>query len=112
LFLAAFIPFPFWILESFYSAYQQGFDERLWAIREFIRNGKYNLQNKAIVNLKDCFKDDGFGEFPVPDYYGNKTIDEKTLKRVTSIPRNFIEWKLALFYLPLTAVALLAALFR
>lgn len=108
LFLAAFIPFPFWILDSFYSAHQIKFLERFWAIDVFIRDGKYNLQNRSIVSLADCLKDDSFGEFPVPDYYGTKTIEENILEKETSIFRSFIEWKLVLFYLPQVVVALLA----
>jgi hypothetical protein len=112
LYLAAFIPFPFWILDTFYSAYQQGFLERFWAINVFIREGKYNIESQATVNLADCLKDDGFGEFPVPDYYGIKTVGEKVLKSETSMVRHFFDWRMALFYLPQVIAALLFVLLR
>jgi hypothetical protein len=112
LYLAAFIPFPFWLLDTFYSSYQQGFLERFWAINVFIREGKYNIENQTVVNLADCLKDNGFGEFPVPDYSAIKTVGRKILDREKSMIRHFIDWRMALFYLPQVIAALLFALLR
>jgi len=100
LLLGIFIPFPFWFVEADYKAKQERFIGRFWAIRRFIRNGEYNVQEKLSVKLADCFAHETFGTFPVPDYSGSATLSEAQLKKYGSTLRNFCKPKMVIFYLP------------
>ncbi len=111
LILAALVPFPFWALESGYHAYQEGWYARLQSIRTFIRDGRFNVQGKDDVTLDDFLKGNDSGKFPVPDYYGNRTLPVDIHRQKTSVLRNFIKVKMVLFYLPLSVVSLVFVLF-
>lgn len=110
LILAAFVPLPFWVFESFYHAYQEGFSARLGAIRTFIQDGRFTVRGQVEVSLEECLDSTDFGAFPVPDYYGGRTLPRKTHKERTSVLRNFFKIKMVLFYLPLVVTALLLIL--
>jgi len=110
LFLAAFVPFPFWIFESIYHAYQEGWSARWWAIQAFIQTGRYTLRGDKDVSLEECLNSTDFGPFPVPDYYGGHTLPMKAHRERTSVLHNFFKIKMVLFYLPLMIIALLLAL--
>jgi len=107
--LGIFVPIPFWYLESFYHAYQEGFNGRFWAICIFIRDGRYKVTGEKDVDLATCFSDESFGEFPIPDYYGNKTLEISKRRKNVSQPRNFFKRKMVIFYLPLSVIALIIA---
>ena len=105
LFLAAFVPLPFWVIESFYHAYQEGWNARFWSIRKFIQTGRYTVQDNEQVRLEECLSSEDFGAFPVPDYYARNTLSREAHRRKTSKLRNFAKRKMVLFYLPLVAIA-------
>lgn len=109
LFLAMFVPFPFWILESVYHRYQEGYIARLQAIRNFIRSGIFII-GKEKVTLEECINTGDFGAFPVPDYYARNTISKEEHKKRTSPYRNLIKVKMLIFYVPLIIIALVLAL--
>jgi hypothetical protein len=109
--LAAFIPFPFWVFDSIYHAYQEMFAARWVAIMTFIQTGQYRVRGKEEVHLEKCLKSNDFGAFPVPDYGGDNTLPEKEYKKATSIIRNFFKIKMFLFYLPLMITSAILALF-
>ncbi len=100
--LALVIPAPFWFFDAQYHAYQEAFQRRFWAIRAFIRDGKFTtpggevLLGKFLVGPGSEASDSP--TFPVPDYYGNKTFDEKALKKWTGLARNARTVKMLLFY--------------
>ena len=106
LWLSAFIPLPFWLFESYYHGYQECFSARLVAILKFIQTGKYEVPNETEAVLEDCLKDPKFGSFPVPDYYGEKTLSKQDRRKMISVFRNMFKVKMMLFYLPLIFVAL------
>ena len=111
LILAALVPLPFWALESVYHVYQEGWYARFQSIRTFIRDGQFDVRGKGKVLLEDCLIAANFGEFPVPDFYGNRTLSPEVHKQKTSVLRNFIKVKMVLFYLPISVASLLFALF-
>jgi hypothetical protein len=97
LWLALFIPTPFWYYDAQYNAYQAGFWQRWWAIRQFIRDGTFKVP-AGLARLDDLFSNCSQCVFPVPDFYGNKTFDEADLKKKTSLIRNAFTKKMLLFY--------------
>ena len=109
LWLALGIPVPFWYFDAHYNAYQAGFNRRFWAIRAFIRDGNFTTP-AGDASLTDFLSDSGASVFPVPDYYGNTTFDQESLKRHTSKIRNAFTGKMVLFYGSLTIAALLLLL--
>ena len=111
LWLAAFVPLPFWYLETVYHAYQEGFVLRWSAIRRFIRDGKHECADGTIAQLVDCMNDDHFGSFPVPDDYGRRSVEKTRHDRATSVLRNLVKTRPMLFYLLLVGAAIVLARF-
>jgi len=97
LWLALFIPVPFWYYDAQYNAYQAGFWKRWWAVRTFIRDGTFRVP-AGVARLDDLFSNSSECVFPIPDYYGNMTFDEADLKKQTSLIRNAFTKKMLLFY--------------
>ncbi len=111
--LSIVIPLPFWYIESIYHANQEGFIGRFWAIRQFIRDGEFEVGGKRPpVTLADCMRDENFGEFPVPDYFPNKTFSEEELRRRISVKNNFLKTKMFIFYAPPILVAIVGWIFK
>lgn len=108
--LSLLVPLPFWYLEAIYHANQEGWICRFWAIRTFLREGKYAVAGKNVVRLKSCITADNFGDFPIPDYGGDKTLEQAVFLKETSIIRNFFKPKMTIFYLPLSLISFLTAL--
>jgi hypothetical protein len=111
LYLAAFVPLPLWYFESIYHAYQEGYSSRARAVRAFLQTGRYAVQGHEEVSLEECFNAPDFGAFPVPDYFGGRTVPKEEHRKGTSVLRNFVKIKMVLFYLPLVLAALLFVLF-
>ena len=109
LFLAMFVPIPFWIFESVYHKYQEGYSARLKAIENFIQTGIFIIGDEKIT-LEKCIDTRDFGAFPIPDYYAKNTISKEEHKKRTSLYRNFIKVKMLIFYVPLVIIALVLAL--
>ena len=84
LLLAAFIPLPFWFMDSTYHRYQEGFTERLRGIRDFLRTGRFLVQREKEVSLVKSLESEDFDGFPIPDFYGNHTIEKDKHKKQTS----------------------------
>ena len=97
LWLALFIPVPFWYYDAHYNAYQAGFSRRWWAIRKFIRDGTFKVP-AGEASLDDFFSNHAQCVFPVPDYYGEKTFDQAEHKEHTSLFRNAFTKKMLFFY--------------
>ncbi len=107
LWLALFIPVPFWYFDAQYHAYQERFGQRWRAVREFIREGTFKVP-AGEASLDDFFSDHAQCVFPVPDYYGEKTFDfgkpkkpNKTTeqpKERASLIRNAFTKKMLFFY--------------
>jgi hypothetical protein len=110
LLIAIFVPVSFWLLESFYHAYQEGYIKRFWAITIFIRDGKYKVRGEKLVSLTEWINDDSFQSFPMPDYYAFRTISQKEHEESTSVPRNFLKPKMVVFYAPITCMGLLSTM--
>lgn len=105
LFLSTFVPLPFWYFEANYHAYQEGFASRLNCIEVYLRKGKWLLSRrkggpKSITPTADK-------PFPIPDYWGNETLDKVEHRYETSRWRNFIKRKTLIFFLGLSASSLL-----
>lgn len=111
LFISIFVPLPFWVQDSYYHTYQTGFDYRFWAIREFIRDGRYLVEGKNLVLLSEYFDEDKLGKFPIPDYYGNATIQIDVWKNNDSALRKFFKLKTVMFYFPLVLCSTFLAIF-
>jgi hypothetical protein len=111
LYLAAFIPFPFWFLDSTYHRYEEGYYARLKAIRTFIQSGRFIVCGQQEVSLAESLESDDFGNFPVPDFYGKLTIEREQHKRITHPLLNFIKVKTLIFYIPLVALPIAAVAF-
>ncbi|ODS34974.1 MAG: hypothetical protein A7316_10925 [Candidatus Altiarchaeales archaeon WOR_SM1_86-2] len=110
LIIAAFVPFPFWVFESVYHKYQEGWSARSTAIQSFIRTGKYKVRGVKDVSLEECLNSPDFGEFPVPDHYAKNTLSKKDHRKRTNVLCNFVKIKKVIFYFPLVIIALLLAL--
>ncbi len=108
--LSIIIPIPFWIQESYYHAYQEGFISRFWAITEFLRDGRYLVKDNEEAFLSKHFENEE-GSFPIPDYYGNKTIKDEEFKKNDSALQNFKKAKMIIFYLPLVLCSVFAKFF-
>lgn len=109
--LAAAVPLSFWHRDAAYHAYQEGFHARLRAIRNFIRDGSYTSPAGQVATLKGTLDGSAAGIFPLPDYYGNKTLSEEEHKRITNRWRNATTWNMILFYAPLCLTPLLLFVF-
>ena len=107
LWLALGVPIPFWYFDACYNAYQAGFSRRFWAIRAFVRDGKFTMPDASEPTLSDFLMSTGSSGFPVPDYFGNHTFDEREHRRCTSRIRNAFTAKMLLFYGSLTLASLL-----
>jgi len=97
LWLALFIPAPFWYYDAQYNAYQTGFSKRWWAVRKFIRDGTFRVP-AGEARLDDLFSNCSQCAFPIPDFYGEKTFDEADHKKQTSLISNAFTKKMLLFY--------------
>ncbi|MBI3695872.1 MAG: hypothetical protein HY238_13660 [Acidobacteria bacterium] len=109
--LAAAVALPFWYRDAVYHAYQEGFHARLRAVRNFIRDGSYASPNGQVATLEGTLGGTEQGIFPLPDYYGTKTLHEQEHKRLTNRWRNATTWNMTLFYAPLCVAPLLLFLF-
>jgi len=105
LLLSVFLPLPFWVIESSYRKYHKGWQARLRAIRDFIRDGKYKVKGQepqAILAdfLTDVYDTHDFGgkTFPVFDYWGTETLEPEKHKRETDFLRNFFARRNLLLY--------------
>ena len=105
LWLALFVPVPFWYFDAQYNAYQEGFWRRWWAIRRFIRDGTYTVP-AGQPRLDDLLSDSTQCVFPVPDYYGEKTFEEAVHNEHVSLRRNAFTPKMRIFYGGLVVVSL------
>lgn len=110
-YLAAFIPLPFWFLETNYHRHQEGYTARLKAIRSFIQTGKYVVRGEREVSLQESMMSEDFEGFPVLDFYGGDTIDKNLHKRLTNPILNFFKLKTVIFYIPLIVIPILVAAF-
>lgn len=109
--LGAAVPLPFWYRDAAYHAYQEGFHARLRAVRNFIRDGSYKSPHGQVATLKGTLDGSEQGIFPLPDYYGNKTLPEDEHNRITSRWRNATTRNMVLFYAPLSLAPLILFVF-
>ena len=107
--LASIVPLPFWYFDASYHRYQEGYISRWRAIKDFIQTGKYNVRGDKVALLEESQNGINFGEFPVPDYYGGKTLPSKQHQKETSLFRNLFKNKTWLFYGSLSLIAVLIA---
>ena len=112
LWLALFVPVPFWYFDAQYNAYQEGFWRRWWAIREFIRDGTFGVP-AGQARLDDLFSNCSRCVFPVPDFYGEKTFEKAAHEKHVSLKRNAFTRKMRFFYgTLLVATVVLIVLFN
>jgi len=100
LWLAPFIPLPFWYFDAQYHAYQERFALRWRAIREFIREEHFDLPSGKAA-LDEFFVPSSKSAFPIPDYYADKTFDfekDDKLRYRISLRRNAFTKKMLWFY--------------
>ncbi len=112
--LSAFIPLPFWFIETTYKQYHKGWYGRLKAIREFIRDGEYKLKGEGSPAKIQEFFSDAYDKpefnkpkFPLFDYWGTETMPEDLHKKETSFQNNFFTRKNLVLYLPMSVIGLI-----
>ncbi len=112
-FLASFLPIPFWIIETNYRRYYRGMNERMKAIRAFIRDKKYCVKGEKDkeAQLDDFLDDSKDCIFPVFDYWASKTLPTKVHKKVVSRLRNFFHRTNLLIYLLMILISVAIYLF-
>ncbi len=49
--LGVLAPIPFWVVDAFYRHRGRGFILRFWAIRDFIRDGRYLVKAETDASL-------------------------------------------------------------
>ena len=108
--IAVFLPFPFWIFDSFYRLYYRGFFLRFKAIRDFLREGKYLVKGINEAKLEDLLNGKD-SEFPIPDHWPSRTVSKEILRDQTKFINNFLNYKQLIFYLPLILIAFSIYLF-
>jgi len=112
-FLAVFIPIPFWIIEARYRRYQKGNSLRLGAIRNFIRDEKYNVPNeKEEATLDNYLNSNTKPIFPAFYYWGNKTIPNERFKKEIRFINNLLSRNIIIIYFTLIILALFLEIFR
>ena len=110
--LAALLPIPFWIIEARYRRYQRGWNLRLRAVRDFIRDGKYTVLGENEVTLSDFLGNNSVDGFPMIDFWARRTVPEEEHKKETGHARNFFNPTLLMLYPSMTSLGILAFLFR
>ena len=107
LILSAIVPIPFWYFEATYHAYQEGFSSRLSAIEYFLRTGRWRKSRRAKGEIIEPSEEN---PFPIPDYYGDQTLNKNEHDRETSVLRNAFKFKTIIFY-PLLGIISLVLFF-
>jgi len=96
--LSFFLPIPFWIMDSTYHSYQEGFTERVKAVQNYLRTSGNPSQSLDQ------------GEFARPDMYGVHTGQIANHSGVTSFWNNFFKRKAIMFYGALCVASAIAIL--
>lgn len=106
--LACLIPLPFWLIETTYRRYYTGWYGRLKAIREFIRDGQYEVLGKQPAAtltdfLSDEYDEEGFKgtRFPVFDYWGTGTVAASVRDSDGAFWANFFTGHSLILYFPM-----------
>ncbi|MCG8345885.1 MAG: hypothetical protein MI685_12115 [Chlorobiales bacterium] len=105
LFLSAVVPLPFWYFEANYHAYQEGFASRLNCIEVYLRTGKW-LRSRRKGGPKSI-SPTAEKPFPIPDYWGNQTLEKAEHRHETNRWRNAVKWKTLIFFPVLSATSFL-----
>jgi len=105
-FISTLLPIPFWLMETSYRRYYKGFHLRLWAIRNFFRNGKFKVREEVEVTLEQFLKDKDCN-FPLFDFWANDTIDSWWFNKETSFYKNFFNRNLILVYGPMVIISII-----
>ena len=113
LIFAAFIPIPFWIMDTRYKTYYKGFFLRLKAIRRFITDGKYNVagDENSRAELGQFLSDQQHTLFPIFDYWASETVAKAKHQRNISFFRNFFSGNNLLIYLPMSLLGIGLAIY-
>ena len=106
-FISAFLPLFFWLIDTIYRSYYEGYHHRLLAIKDFISTGKYTVKGKENVTLADFIKGVEEGNFPVFDYWAQLTISENKHKEITKFSTNFFYRTSMLVYIPMIGISLI-----
>ena len=107
--LAVFLPFPFWFYEASCRRYQRGWNLRLRAVRDFIRDGKYLVIGKHEATLQDFLSNDNMPVFPTIDFWARRTVSEEKHRKETSLRNSFLYLYVVIIYAPMVMIALALA---
>ena len=100
--IAVVVPLPFWWFDATYHGYQEGFATRLRVIADFLRTGKWEPPK---CPKKPILRRNGGPVFPIPDYYGERSVSARDHSRETSVIRNAVKLKALFFYGSLVVLA-------
>ena len=109
--LAAVAPLPFWLFDGSYRRSYVGFAHRFWAIRDFIRDERYVVEGPREVTLQSFLTSEERTEFPVPEYWPDKTVTSVPRPRFTEetrLRKCLLEWKILLLYSSMVLIAFIA----
>lgn len=104
---AALLPIPFWTLDARYRSYQRGWSLRLQAIRDFIRDGDYEVGGQQVATLADFLHGDQSPVFPVIDYWAERTVPPDKHRAQTDFWINFVDRTHLMLYSPMCVIAII-----
>ena len=104
--VAALVPLPFWSIETNYIRYYRGMYARLRAIRDFLRDGRYEVQGETVATLEQFLGPTERPVFPVFDYWAIETIAQEEHRRRTKFARVFLSRMNLLIYVPMSLSAI------
>lgn len=109
LILAILLPVPFWVIDASYRRYQRGWNLRLRAVRDFIRDGEFVLPGNRKATLNEFLQSDEAAAFPTIDFWARRTVPEKEHRRETSFLRNFFNRNHLMIYGGMSLISTLLA---
>ena len=104
-FLSIFVPIPFWYLEASFRRYYKGWSERFKAIRLFFIDGEYKIADGTKPTLKDFLDSDKDSNFPLSDYWAEKTVKDEVYQNAKSLRRSFFNHKILWVYFPMVLLS-------